>query len=105
MPEIIVRANATDRQESVVLLRERVNVADFESRHFTTQLIERLDWAGGDADAAEQARRAEDRVEKERHDPAQGSNLAPPCPRVRRPPGQAPRRRPARWSEVRAVGR
>lgn len=53
MPEIIVRTNVTDRQESAVLLCERINLADFESRHFTTQLIERLGWAVGDADGAD----------------------------------------------------
>ena len=35
------------------MLRERVNVADFESDHFATQLVERLGWAVSDADEAE----------------------------------------------------
>jgi hypothetical protein len=62
VPEIIVRTSAASRQDGVILLRERINVADFKSNHFTAQLIERLRWAVGDADAAEQARRdAEDR--------------------------------------------
>jgi hypothetical protein len=35
------------------MLRERVNVADFESDHFATQLVERLGWAVEDAHEAE----------------------------------------------------
>jgi hypothetical protein len=35
------------------MLRERVNVEDFESEHFAAQLVERLGWAVGDADQAE----------------------------------------------------
>jgi hypothetical protein len=35
------------------MFRERVNVSDFESDHFQNQLVERLEWAVGDADAAE----------------------------------------------------
>jgi hypothetical protein len=37
------------------MLRERVNVTDFESAHFASQLVERLGWAVGDADEAERA--------------------------------------------------
>jgi hypothetical protein len=50
MPHIIVTA---DEGEGAVMLRERVNVADFESRHFATQLVERLGWAVEDADQVE----------------------------------------------------
>jgi hypothetical protein len=35
------------------MLRERVNVADFESQHFAAQLVERLGWAVEDADQVE----------------------------------------------------
>jgi hypothetical protein len=35
------------------MLRERVNVADFESDHFAAQLVERLGWAVSDAYDAE----------------------------------------------------
>jgi hypothetical protein len=45
-----------DREEGPVMLRERVNVTDFESRHFASQLVERLGWAVGDADDAERGR-------------------------------------------------
>jgi len=54
MPHIMVLADRpTDRDESAVMLRERVNVADFESDHFAAQLIERLGWAVSDADTVE----------------------------------------------------
>jgi hypothetical protein len=54
VPQIIVTADrSTDRGEGAVMLRERVNVADFESDHFASQLVERLGWAVGDADEAE----------------------------------------------------
>lgn len=55
MPQIIVRTDRSDdRGEAAVMLRERVNVADFESDHFAAQLVERLGWAVSDADEVEQ---------------------------------------------------
>ena len=50
MPQIIVTA---DQGDGDVMLRERVNVADFESQHFAAQLVERLGWAVEDADQVE----------------------------------------------------
>jgi hypothetical protein len=51
MPQIIVTADETsDRDQDPILLRERVNAADFESDHFAAQLVERLGWAVSDAD-------------------------------------------------------
>lgn len=55
MPQIIVTAKTPHgRGEDAVMLRERVSVADFESRHFADQLVERLGWAVSDADGVEQ---------------------------------------------------
>jgi hypothetical protein len=55
MPQIIVTADeASDRAEGTVLLRERINVSDFESATFATRLVERLGWAVNDAHAVEQ---------------------------------------------------
>jgi hypothetical protein len=55
MPQIIVTADkATSLNEGSVMLRERVNVTDFESDHFAAQLVERLGWAVSDADDVEQ---------------------------------------------------
>lgn len=56
MPQIIVTADhSEDRGEGAVMLRERVNVSDFESDHFSSQLVERLGWAVSDADEVEQS--------------------------------------------------
>jgi hypothetical protein len=54
VPQIIVTADrGAAFGEGTVTLRERVSVADFESEHFATQLVERLGWAVGDADEVE----------------------------------------------------
>lgn len=62
MPEIIVTTLASAQSGEGVMLRERVNISDFESAHFASQLVERLGWAVNDAHAAEQARQLERRV-------------------------------------------
>jgi hypothetical protein len=50
MAQIIVTADEkTDAGEGAVMFRERVNLSDFESRHYAKQLIERLGWAVEDA--------------------------------------------------------
>ena len=55
VPQIIVKADqSSDREEGAVMLREHVNVANFESDHFAAQLVERLGWAVSDAHEAEQ---------------------------------------------------
>ncbi len=54
MPQIIVTADRdSDRADSAIMLRERINVTDFESDHFAAQLVERLGWAVSDAHEAE----------------------------------------------------
>jgi hypothetical protein len=62
MPQIIVRAN---RGEGHIMLRERVNPADFESDHFAAMLVERIGWAVSDAEEAEQNADAADAEEVE----------------------------------------
>ena len=57
MPQIIVKADEADGREDAVMLKERVNVSDFETDSFGPRLIERLGWAVNDAD----------QVEKDRH--------------------------------------
>lgn len=52
MPQIIVSADGVGEERSV-MLRERVNVADFESDRFAANLVERLGWAVLDAARAE----------------------------------------------------
>lgn len=54
MPQIIVTTDGlTDRGERVVMHRERVTISDLESPHFAGQLLERLNWAVGDAHQVE----------------------------------------------------
>jgi hypothetical protein len=66
MPQIIVTADrAAGPNEVPVLLRERVNVSDFESDHFAAQLVERLGWAV--SDAAEVERTPVERHPETRH--------------------------------------
>jgi len=56
MPQIIVTADGRDDHEGgSVMLRERVNVADFESERFAVNLVERIGWAVSDAAQAESA--------------------------------------------------
>src|SRR4029077_17737249 len=58
MPEILVITTPdgdTKAAEEAVLLRERVSLSDFESGHFCGQLVERIGWAGIDAQEVDQA--------------------------------------------------
>lgn len=57
VPQIIVTAeNPRGHGERAVMFTERVSSSDFESNHFQSQLVERLGWAVGDADALEHDR-------------------------------------------------
>lgn len=54
MPQIIVTADhGQQREQDGIMLRERVNAADFESERFAANLIERLGWAVVDATEVE----------------------------------------------------
>jgi hypothetical protein len=59
MPEIIVTARHDARDGHAVMLRERINAADFESERFAANLVERLGWAVVDATEAESEETAE----------------------------------------------
>ena len=67
MPSIMVVADTADRGEAAVFLAERLTTVQLDDAHFAAQLIERLKWAGEDAEHAER-------------DAAQGS-LSPPSGR------------------------
>ena len=56
VPRVIVMADSVTDSG---LLSERIGVADLDSEHFRAQLLERLSWAVGDAQAAERADREE----------------------------------------------
>jgi len=53
MPQILVTTNSSDDTRDAVLLKERINLPDLESDHFSAQLLERLGWALLDADDVE----------------------------------------------------
>jgi len=90
MPQIIVTADRRSDGEGAVMLRERINLSDFESAHFAAQLVERLGWAVEDAQAAER-----DQVESpyggDRS--SRGGNQSPHS--VERPPSELAQARPA----------
>jgi hypothetical protein len=52
MPQIIVTADG-GRDNTTVMWRERITIADLQSGHFARQLLERLGWAVGDAQERE----------------------------------------------------
>lgn len=67
MPQIIVTADqAQDQDPDGVMLRERVNVEDFESERFAANLIERLGWAVIDAT---EVQRSPDEVARRQPEP------------------------------------
>ena len=93
MPQIIVTADrGAAFGEGAVTLRERVSVADFESEHFATQLVERLGWAVGDADDVERIGEVEAPAEPSTNP---GEPMAEPAEprRTRRTPRADVRRR------------
>jgi hypothetical protein len=92
MPRIIVMANHPGGGgERAVMFTERVTASDFESDHFQTQLVERLGWAVGDAQAVEQGRHAEPDYDEEPAPPSE-SQASEPAPRQQ----PVSRRQPAR---------
>ena len=58
IPQILVEADRRGEDGSTVVYRERISLSDFESDHFSGQLVERVGWAVLDADELE---RTEDR--------------------------------------------
>lgn len=54
IPRVIVIASPSERDDGAMMLSERVTVADLDSEHFASQLIDRLRWAVTDAHQAEQ---------------------------------------------------
>jgi hypothetical protein len=66
VPQIIVTADqAQDQDPDGVMLRERVNVEDFESERFAANLVERLGWAVIDAAEVERSPDAVGRTQTE----------------------------------------
>jgi hypothetical protein len=53
MPQILIATDSQEGTDSAVVYRERISLSDFESDHFSGQLVERVGWAVLDADALE----------------------------------------------------
>jgi hypothetical protein len=53
MPQILVEADRRADDGSTIVYRERINLSDLESDHFSDQLVERVGWAVLDADELE----------------------------------------------------
>lgn len=80
MPQIIVTADrGAAFGEGAVTLRERVSVADLESGHFATQLVERLGWAVADADEVERLGKPIDEPPEPDTDPAEPLTVPSPA--------------------------
>ena len=56
MPRLLVTTDPSTHAGTAVLLDEQVQAVHLSDDHSATQLIERLGWAIGDAEAAEHAR-------------------------------------------------
>jgi len=53
MPSIMVVTDTADGGDVAVFLAERVTTVQLDDAHFAAQLVERLKWAGEDAELAE----------------------------------------------------
>jgi hypothetical protein len=53
MPSIMIVAETANEGDAAVFLAERFTTVQLDDPHFATQLIERLKWAGEDAEHAE----------------------------------------------------
>lgn len=71
MPQIIVTAGHTPRDEASVMFRERINASDFESERFAENLVERLGWAVDDATEAERAEQDDESTPERDDEPVQ----------------------------------
>jgi len=60
MPQLLISTDRRDEDAGTVVYRERVNLSDLESDHFSHQLVERVGWALHDANELEH-RPAEER--------------------------------------------
>ncbi len=53
MPQILIATDDRQESSSTVVYRERIDLNDLESDHFSAQLVERVGWAVLDADEIE----------------------------------------------------
>jgi len=53
MPQLLISTDRSGEDAGKVVYRERINLSDLESDHFSNQLVERVGWALHDADEIE----------------------------------------------------
>jgi hypothetical protein len=53
MPSIMIVAETVNGADAAVFLAERLTTVQLDDAHFAAQLVERLKWAGEDAERAE----------------------------------------------------
>jgi hypothetical protein len=53
MPQLLISTDRHGEDTGTVVYRERINLSDLESDHFSNQLVERVGWALSDADELE----------------------------------------------------
>lgn len=53
MPQLLISTDRRGEDAGTVVYRERVNLSDLESDHFSNQLVERVGWALHDANELE----------------------------------------------------
>lgn len=53
MPQLLISTDRPGVEAGTVVYKERVNLSDLESDHFSQQLVERVGWALRDADELE----------------------------------------------------
>jgi thioesterase domain-containing protein len=53
MPSIMIVAETANGADAAVFLAERFTTVQLDDAHFAAQLVERLKWAGEDAEHAE----------------------------------------------------
>ena len=58
MPDIRVVADTVNGGDTVVFLAERITPVQLDDAHLATQLVERVKWAGEDAERGRRGRRA-----------------------------------------------
>lgn len=63
MPQLLISTDRSGEDAGTVVYRERINLSDLESDHFSHQLVERVGWALSDADELE-------------HEPGEDSSVA-----------------------------
>jgi hypothetical protein len=56
MPSIMIVADTDNGGDAAVFLTERVSTVQLGDAHFAAQLVERLKWAGADAERAAASR-------------------------------------------------